>query len=1295
MERLWRIELLGRLRAVHAERVVTRFRSHKTGALLAYLAFHAGVSHPRDLLTELLWPEEPLDSARMRLRTALSSLRRQLEPPGVPAGAVLVTHRLSAGLNPAAVTTDVAWFEAALEEAAGLPSGTEKGERLTTAVELYRGPLLPGYFEAWVLPQQQRLLGRFIQAVRQLIGSLEQAGELARAIDYAARAVAADPLCEESHHELIRLYVAAGQPTAALRQYQDLERRLGEELGETPNEATRQLLRAVERGDPTRGSEEARGRGSDRTSEVAPSPPRPVAPSPVPTGTVTFLLADIEGSTAQWQRAGDAFRTALASHHAVLRDVFQRHSGHEVQEAGDSFLVAFGAAGEALAAAIAGQKALAAHSWPDEVGHVKVRMALHTGDVELESGQYRGLVLHHAARMLAAAHGGQILCSTATMELLRRGILEPGVQLEDLGVYRLRDLTSPERLFQVTYPEMPCREFPPLRAEAGSASHLPQQFTRFFGREREVQELQGWLRSGEVRLATLTGPGGSGKTRLAIETAETLVNERQGSVWFVPLADLSEPGLIADTVRDAMRLPRSPQVPPLDQIVELLSRQPSLLVLDNFEQLVAGGAVVVRELLERVPELHCLVTSRQLLDLAGEREFRVDPLPTPPLDGEGGLRPEQLTVYESVRLFVDRAQAVRPDFQVTNSNAPAVAELCHRLEGIPLAIELAAARAKLLTPAQMLNQLARRFDFLVSRRRDLPGRHQTLRAAIDWSYQLLPPELQHFLARLFVFRGGFSLEAAEAVCQASGQALDCLAQLQDSSLILAESAGEEMRYRLLETLREYAAEQLSVEDRAAVACRHAGHYLALAEAVRAEGGTGLAGRGSLVRLETEHSNLRTALDWLVERAQEGDSQAGERALRLGGLLWRFWSSRGYWGEGRERLAALLTLPMAAGRTAARAEALAGLGNLVELMDGVTAAQPFYEESLAICRELGDKRAIADALHRLSHVFAITDIYDRQIALIEEARAIWEELGDRAGLASVRDSFGGVAYRRGDYATARAIWEETLVIQRELGDPSRIANRLWNIALVAGIQGDDATALPMLEEGLAIARELGDKRQMALCLFHLMRAKNNLGDTEGSLQSGWECLALNRDLQGKDGLAICLRLLGDVLVRSGELPTAQVLLEECLAIGHERQMEDLIADTRVSLGALALVRGDRLRARDCFRESLTVARTRFGTPPRFNTHRWRVAIARCLEGLAALAADAEGSLAAARLLGAAAACREGVTRGSPPADRSQRDRQLTRVRALAGEADFEAAWAEGRALSPEQAILLGLETAHDT
>jgi predicted ATPase len=589
----------------------------------------------------------------------------------------------------------------------------------------------------------------------------------------------------------------------------------------------------------------------------------------------------------------------------VLRAEFARHGGLEVKEAGDAFLVAFSSVQSALACAVASQQALFAQPWPEAVNSLAVRMALHTGDVTVENGEYHGLALHRASRILTAAHGGQILLSEAMAALVQRDLSE-GVRLLDLGVFRLRDMPASERLFQVEYPGMAQRQFPPLAAEQGHKTNLPVQFTRFFGRQEELARLSHMLLlPQQTRLVTITGTGGTGKTRLALEVAARLTSSLEGAVWFVELEDLRDTSLIADTVMGALHAARSPDKAPADVVAEALSAYASpLLILDNFEHLVEEGALFVQTLLARVPSLRCLVTSRQVLGLAGEREFALGPLPTP--NGMHSL--ESLSLFESVQLFVERAQAVRPDFQITTATAPAVAQLCDALEGIPLAIELAAARAQVMTPSQMLSQIGHRFDFLVGRRRGASERQRTLRATLDWSYRLLSPDLQRFFSSLSVFRGGWTAEAAEAVCK-EPLALDYLAQLRECSLVMTKEDAAEIRFRMLETLREYGRERLTeLGEKEETQRRHVHYHLALADEYGATyNSPEFAAR--LHRLETEHDNLRAALTWCKDKATPDSVETG---LRLAAALRMFWDLRGYWSEGRMHLTQMLSLEVGGG-----------------------------------------------------------------------------------------------------------------------------------------------------------------------------------------------------------------------------------------------------------------------------------------------------------------------------------------------------------------------------------------------
>ncbi len=1106
-----RIELLGRLRVVQGDREITRFRTQKTGALLGYLAYHLERTHRRELLMDLLWPESAPATGRQSLSMALSSLRHQLEPPGVPPGPIVRADRFSVQLNPELVTTDVAEFEAAQQSAAEAGSDTERAQFLAEAVELYGGELLPGYYQDWIIPEQRRLGELYFRTVRWLTAYLEQAGEWERALECARRGVAADPFREEAHQDLIRLLAASGQSAEALRQYQELERILNEELEAAPSAATCELARQIELQVEERGA-------------VAVPEPLPAPVSHLPTGTVTFLLTDSEGARRRQEQAPKAFQSAVEDHNDLLRQAFSRHGGQEVREAGGSFTVAFAHPSEALACAVECQRELSAHAWPEEVGPLPVRMALHTREVKPKQHEAPGWLLRRGTGLLLAAHGGQILCSEASAGLLRRS-LPTGFNLAELGYYRLRGTEEPEPLFAVEYPGMEPGEFPPPRATPAYTSNLPIQLTAFFGREEELTRLEELLLEEERRLVTLTGPGGSGKTRLALEAVGPLSEAFRGAVWLVELQDLTDPQLIVDAVVVSLGLPRLPEVEPLEQASAALSRQRSLLVLDNFEHLVEEGAQVVRTLLERIPTLTCLVTSRRRLDLTGERESLVAPLPVP----SGDESPEGLMHFASVQLFVDRAQAVRPDFQVTERNAKSVAALCYGLEGIPLALELAAARAQVMSPARMVAELEHRFDFLVSRKRDVDGRHRTLRAAMDWSYRLLSPELQRFFASLSVFRGGWAAEAAEEVCE-EAKALEYLEELRACSLILAEESADEaggMRFRMLETLREYAREQLSPEEQTALGHRHGEHYLALAE----EADPRLTGPEQaqwLDRLETEHDNLRAALAW-CKSAEDG----AEAGLRLAGALWRFWQTRGYVSQGRGHLVEALKQKGATVSTLARAKALNGAGVLARRQGDYLAARALHEESLVIRRELGDRYSIAGSLHNLGNVASHQGDYGAARALYEEALAINRQIGNRAWEAFNLGSLGLVAQAQGDYAAARSLHEESLAIERELGHKHGIAGSVHNLGELARRQGDYGTARALYEEALTINREIGNRAWEAENLRELGLVAEEEGDYAAAEALVKESLAIKEDLGEKRGIAASMEALARVYGGQGQ------------------------------------------------------------------------------------------------------------------------------------------------------------------
>jgi non-specific serine/threonine protein kinase len=704
-----------------------------------------------------------------------------------------------------------------------------------------------------------------------------------------------------------------------------------------------------------------------------------------------------------------------------------------------------------------------------------------------------------------------------------------------------------------------------LSPTAGAPPHaVPRPLTSFFGRDAELGQLERLFLHEGRRLITLRGPGGCGKTRLAVEACARLAPGFEGGAWFVPLEDVGEPQRIADAIMTAAGVPRAPGRLAFEQVVEASAGTRRLLVLDSFEHLVEEGATIVRSLLDRAPGLACLVTSRQSLGLSGERQLTVEPLQTPP----PGQPAAQMAHNPSVQLFLDRARCARPTFELAQANAEAVAELCRRLEGIPLAIELAAARAAVMSPVQMVAALEHRLDFLVSGKRDVSERHRTLRATVEWSYQLLSPQLQRFLAALSVFRGGWTLQAAEAVCADPG-ALDDLSQLRECSLVLTEDAGVETRFRMLDTLREYAAEKVPSEELPALRRRHADHYVQLAErAARAPSAE--SDEASLHRLEAEQENLRTALEWLGS-APDG----AEAALRLAAALGGFWLERGYWDEGRRHLGRALGQEGAQQPTAVRATALSHAAGLASSQGDYAEACKLFEEALAIFRGIGDLKETAATLGYLGNACWRSGDCAAARRFQEEGLDICRTLGDPEGTACALHNLGLLAAAEGDHARAQDLIRQGLDRRKATGDKRGIAESLSDLGLVALEQGDYGAARPLLEESLSLRRESGQEDELAIALHNAAALANLCHEHDRAEPLLRQSLAISRKLGHRPLIAESLAEMATVLWKRGEQARAARLLGATEALrettGHSRSTaeknarEQLAGKLRAEMG----------------------------------------------------------------------------------------------------------------------------------
>jgi predicted ATPase/class 3 adenylate cyclase len=887
----------------------------------------------------------------------------------------------------------------------------------------------------------------------------------------------------------------------------------------------------------------------------------------LPSGTITFLFTDVVGSTRLWEQHPEAARAALAQHDALIEACVAWYHGVVVRPRGegDSRFAVFIYATDAVAAAVAIQQQLAAAVWPTPAP-VQVRMALHTGEADLRDGDYYGSDVNRCARLRAAGHGGQILLSQATAVLARER-LPDGVELRDLGSHRLKDLTQPERIAQIVVAGIPS-DFSPLNTLDRRPTNLPAQPNPLIGREHDIAAACALLRRPDQRLVTMTGPGGTGKTRLGLHVAAELIDEFADGVFFVSLAAVDSPTMLTAAVAHALDVRETSGRSLLDNLTDFLRERRILLLLDNFEHLIAA-ALQAATVLAACPRLKVLVTSREALRVSGEQIFPVTPLRLPDQDdlraGDDTLV-EVLEAFPAVALFVARARAVMPDFALTTRNAAAVAAICVRLDGLPLAIELAATRTRLFTPQALLARLTNRLRELKGGARDLPARQQTLRAAIDWSYQLLTGVEQALFRRMGIFVGGWTLEAAEAVGHDLAiDAVDGIESLAQKSLLREQDDQDEPRFFMLETIREYAFDQLATcGEEAEMRQRHAAYFLALAERAEPE----LVGAEQalwLKRLERDNDNLRAVLEWALEGSE------AELAARMGGAMWRFWDKRGHYSEGRRWLEAALAREEGV-RASVRAKALFGAGGLAYRQSDYVRAQEYYEISRTFFVEVGDQQGLADTLNCLGVIASEHGNQSQAQLLYENSLAIRRTLQDAWGMSRSLINLGTLANEARNYPRAQCLFEESLAISRSLGDQQNIAISLSNLGMTALYRTDYDQAKPFFEESLLVGRELGDPWLTAIVTCNLGLIACLRGEAGEAAKHFRESVLLRREIGDLQGIAECLEGLALVAVRQQHLRRGAFLYSGATAM--REQIETPLSDIDAAVHHQAL---DTLRS----------------------------------------------------------------------------------------------------------------------
>ncbi|MGH2453210.1 MAG: tetratricopeptide repeat protein [bacterium] len=992
----------------------------------------------------------------------------------------------------------------------------------------------------------------------------------------------------------------------------------------------------------------------------------------LPTGTVTFLFTDIEGSTELLDQLGDeAYGKVLLEHARLLEGAFTQEEGQVVDTQGDSFFVVFPRAWNAVRATVAAQQAVAGHTWPDGLS-LRVRMGIHTGEPVFTGARYVGLDVHRGARIGAAGHGGQVLLSERACALSRDAFPD-GVAVRDLGDHRLKGLAQAEHIYQLIIPGFPA-DFPPLKTLEVPTTNLPELLTSFVGREREVSEVIRMVAGN--RLVTLSGPGGTGKTRLAIQAGSRSRDDFPQGVWLVELASLADPRFVTQTVATTLGIRELPGRPILETLIDFLRSKALLLILDNCEHLVAASAELVHALLRSCAQLRVLATSRAALGVPGEVVYRVPPLSRPA--SRSRLSLQELRRYEAVQLFVDRVAASTSSFTLTDANAPAVRQIVDQLDGIPLALELAAARSKTLPLEKIAARLEDRFRLLIGGARTGLTHHQTLRATMDWSYDLLTEPERVMWQRLSVFAGGFALEAAEAVCAGDGieveDALDLLTQLADKSIVVAEGQNGDVRYRMLETVRQYAQEKLAeTAGGSAVRSRHQRWFLDLAEQTQPK----LQGPEqipALNLLEQEFDNLRAALQWST--SADGDASG----LRLAASLYRFWSMRGYLSEGRESLDAMLARTVEAPPTL-RARALYGAAMLARDQGDFAKAEQLAQQSLQLSREQDGVQGVALTLNLLGYLAGRRGDYNKATEILDESLAQSRGAGLTWPIAEMLRYLGQIREGQGDYARAKSLTEESLLRWRELGDKWGLTIALINLGQVVQHQGDFARARTLLEEAVALSKELNDKNRLASALITAGVVTMHEGLNERAAALLEEGLALSKELGLKAAISGSLGNLGIVAYQQGDYGRARAFLEETDALLTAMGAIRPRATVLNVIGKVARAEGDSERATAFHRHALTT----------FETLGDRLGIAESLAGLAKVAVAERRLERGALLFGAAEGQRQAVGFTIPPAEHGEYESFFAILREEMDQKALAGLWARGLALDTDAAVKVALET----
>ncbi|MBK6774067.1 MAG: tetratricopeptide repeat protein [Ignavibacteria bacterium] len=901
-----------------------------------------------------------------------------------------------------------------------------------------------------------------------------------------------------------------------------------------------------------------------------------------PTGTVTFLFTDIEGSTKLSQNFPETLPEALDKHHSILTEAVESNNGFVFKIIGDAFCCAFQNTEDAVKAAVDAQIKLNSEEWKDAV--IKVRMGIHIGNAEWNGTDYMGYItLARSSRVMSAANGGQILISDKAYEVVNKNKydtnqeirIEHGIiSFRDLGERRLKDLIQPVKLYQVISDNL-LSDFPPLKTLDARPNNLPIQLSSFIGREKEMKIAKNLLK--QSPLLTLIGTGGAGKTRLALQTAADLIDDFTNGVWFVDLAAINDKYLLPQVFLTSLGIAEVAAITPEETLKEYLADKNVLIILDNCEHLIHNCAELTEKLLSSCSGLKIIATSREALNCSGEQTYSIPPLTNPDLNSK--VSPEQLIQYESVRLFIERALSVNPNFRVNNDNARALAEICSRLDGIPLAIELAAARIKVLSVEKIYERLSDRFNLLTSGKRTSLPRQQTLKAMIDWSYDLLTENEKNLWSRVSAFTGGWTLEAAEEICSdetiSKDVIFDLMNQLTEKSIIIYDVTKD--RYRILESMKQYGIEKLSDENE--IFIKHLNYFLELSIKAEPE----LKNKKTILwlnKIESDYNNIISAIEWSVNNGNI------EKGAVISNTLGRYWNREGLYSTGISLIEIILESSGTLSKLS-KGNMLYWIGSCKMSVGDYEQSKKYLEESLEIYKETGDKNGIALSVQCLGTVADSQGDYEPARKYFEECLTIKKEIGDKSGTASSILSLGNVASNQGEFEQAKKYYKESLEIFKEIGSKYGIALSITNLGILALYQGDNEQAKKYLEESLTKLKEIGNKKGMAHSIENLGNVASNQGEYDQAKSYYEESLDIRKEIGDKNGIAESILSLGLIAFNLGCSEQAKNYFEESLDIRKKIGDKYGIAESINKLGSFTFNQGDYEQSKKYYEESLCI------------------------------------------------------------------------------------------------------------